>query len=234
MLEEYVAGQIWLCRYPAKYMGTEFDARMTVVRLPDGNLILHSPCEIDDRMRRALRALGNVAYLVAPGNFHYLHIPSAQAAFPEAETFICPGIERKWPGIRFDWFLGDTAPGAWAGLLDQVLVRGNRWICEVALFHRDTKTLIVVDLIENFTDSTPRANWQLKLWWKVFRMWNVAKPAPEYQLGWSDKKAARASLQRILEWDFRRVILAHGDLIESDARQVVKRAWSRILTGEPI
>jgi hypothetical protein len=50
------------------------------------------------------------------------------------------------------------------------------------------------------TDRTPHANWQLKLWWKVvFHMWNNPKPAPEYQLGWRDKTAARQSLRDILE-----------------------------------
>jgi len=211
----------------------DFDARMTVIQLSDGTLILHSPCEIDAPMSRALSALGRIAYIVAPGSFHYLHVPSAQAAFPEAETFICPGIERKRPDLKFDWLLGDIAPEAWAGQLDQVLVRGNRWIWEVAFFHRQTRTLILVDLVENVTDATPHTGWQLKLWWKVvFHMWNTPKPAPEYQLGWSDKKAARASLQRILQWDFERVILAHGDLIESDARKVVEKAWRKPLAGD--
>ena len=225
-LQEYVAGQIWLCRYPVTYMGMAFYARMTVIRLDDGTLMLHSPSEIDDHMRRALFELGEVACIVAPGTFHYLHVASAQAAFPEAETFLCPGIERKRPGMHFDWLLGDIAPAAWAGQLDQVLVRGSRWIWEVAFFHRRTRTLILVDLIEKFTDATPHVDWKLKLWWKVvFHMWNTAKPAPEYQLGWTDKKAARASLRRILQWDFVRVITAHGDLIEADARQVVEQAW---------
>jgi hypothetical protein len=151
-------------------------------------------------MSHALAELGTVAHIVAPGNFHHLHVPSAQAAFPEAETFICPGVERKQPGLKFDWMLGDRPPDAWVGRIDQVLVRGSRWVWEVAFFHRATRTLILVDLIAYFTDSTPHANWRLKLWWKlVFHMWNVPKPAPEYQLGWSDKKAAGDSLSRILE-----------------------------------
>jgi hypothetical protein len=231
-LREYIAGQIWLCSYPVKYMGMELDARMTVIRLDDGRLMLHSPCEIDDHMRSALVELGAVAIIVAPGTFHYLHVRSAQAAFPEAETFICPGLESKRPEMHFDWLLGDIAPAAWAGRLDQVLVRGSRWIGEVAFFHRQTRTLILVDLIEKFSDATPNVDWILKLWWKlVFQMWNKAKPAPEYQLGWSDKKAARASLHRILQWDFERVIVAHGDLIEIDAREVVEKAWRKPLAG---
>ncbi len=229
-LQEYVAGQIWLRGYRVKYLGMELYARMTVIRLEDDRLLLHSPCEIDDYTHSALTELGEVAYIVAPGTFHYLNIASAQAAFPEAETFLCPGIERKRSNMHFDWLLGDIAPAAWAGQLDQVLVRGNRWIWEVAFFHRQTRTLILVDLIEKFTDATPHVDWKLKLWWKiVFHMWNTAKPAAEYQLGWSDKKAARTSLQRILLWDFARVILAHGDLIEADSRSVVEKAWRKQL-----
>lgn len=231
-LEQYIPGKIWLCSYPVRYFGTALDARMTVIRLRDGRLMLHSPCEIDSAMKEGLDALGTVSFIVAPGNFHYLHVPSAQAAFPRAQTFICPGIEYKCPRLRFDFLLGDIAPQAWNGELDQVLVRGSRWMWEVAFFHRETHALILVDLIENVTDRTPRANWQLKLWWKlVFRMWNRARPAPEYQLGWRDRNAARAALRRILQWDFDRVIIAHGDLIETDARKLAEEAWQKVLSG---
>jgi hypothetical protein len=226
-LEEYIPGTLWLCRYPVSYCGTEFDARMTVIRLRGGKLLLHSPGPIDEEINNALTALGPIAYLVAPGTYHHLHIASAQKTFPAAETFICPGIEHKCPELKFDSLLGDTAPDGWRGQLDQVLVRGSRWIGEVVFFHRDTRTLIVVDLVENFTDRTPHANRALRLWWKaVFHMWSNPMPAPEYQWGWCDKAAAGASLREILKWPFERVILAHGDLIETDSRQVIERAWT--------
>jgi hypothetical protein len=231
-LKEYVPGIIWLCLYPISYMGTAFDARMTVIRLRDGSLMLHSPCPIDEQMEASLTALGPTAYLVAPGTYHYLHVASAKAAFPEAETFICPGIERKCRELKSDQLLGDIAPAVWRGQLDQVLVRGSRWIREVAFFHRHTRTLILVDLVENFTGRTAHANGALKLWWKyIFNMWNNPKPAPEYQMGWFDRAAARSSLQAVLQWDFERVILAHGDLIETDARHRLERAWKPPLTS---
>jgi len=225
-LTEFIAGQIWLQEYPIHYAGCDFNARMSVIRLPDSTLLLHSPCEIDPLTKKAISALGDVAYIVAPGSYHYLYIPSAQAAFPEAETYICPGIERKRPEIDFDWFLADQPPEDWADTLDQVLVRGNKYIWEVAFLHKPSRTLLLVDLIENFTDQTPNVNWQLKLWWKVvFHMWDHPKPAPEYQLGWKDKAAASISLKRILDWDFERVILSHGDLIDKDAKAIVQDAW---------
>ena len=225
-LTEFIPGQIWLQEYPIRYAGCDFNARMTVIKISDTGLMLHSPCEIDPAMKEAISELGDVTCIVAPGSYHHFHIPSAQAAFPDAETHICPGIERKHPEIAFDWFLGDRPAEFWEGALDQVLVRGNKYIWEVAFFHRPSKTLLLVDLIENFTDRTPNVNWLLKLWWKVvFHMWDNPKPAPEYQMGWKNKAAARKSLKKILQWDFEKIVLAHGDLIETDAKETAIRAW---------
>jgi hypothetical protein len=225
-LTEFVPGQIWVKEYPIHFAGCDFNARMTVIRLSSRKLILHSPCEIDSATKEAISALGDVVCIVAPGSYHHFFVSSAQTAFPDADTYICPGIERKRPEIDFDWFLGDRPAELWMGTLDQVLVRGNKFIWEVAFFHRPSKTLLLVDLIENFTDQTPDVNWLLKLWWKaVFHMWDNPKPAPEYQMGWKDKVAASTSLQKILQWDFDKIVLAHGDLIETDAKETALRAW---------
>ena len=225
-LTEFVPGQIWVQEYPIHFAGCDFNARMTVIKISGTRLMLHSPCEIDLATKEAISALGDVACIVAPGSYHHIHIPSAQAAFPDAETYICPGVERKRPEIDFDWFLGDRPAALWMRTLDQVLVRGNKYIWEVVFFHRPSKTLLLVDLIENFTDQTPNVNWLLKLWWKVvFHMWDHPKPAPEYQMGWKDKAAARKSLQKVLQWDFKKIILSHGDLIERDAKETAIQAW---------
>ena len=36
-----------------------------------------------------------------------LHAPSCQKAFPNAKTFICPGVERKRKDLRYDKVLDD-------------------------------------------------------------------------------------------------------------------------------
>ena len=226
----YVEDQIWLCAYPVRLAGTRFDARMTVIRLASGELVLHSPCNITAAMAKEIAALGPVAHIVAPGNFHHLYAATAQAAFPGAKTWICPGVERRDPGLKYDGVLGDEAPVDWAGEIEQVRVQGTRIMREVAMFHRASRTLILVDLIENFTDATQHIGGALKFWLKVvMRMWNHPRPAPEYRMGWSDRKAAAESLRRILAWDFHRIVLAHGDLIERDAHEVAIKAWSGIL-----
>ncbi|WP_150465830.1 hypothetical protein [Francisella sp. SYW-2] len=60
-------------------------------------------------------------------------------------------------------------------------------------------------------------------------MWNKAKPAPEYQIGWSDKELTAHYLQKILDWDFDKIILAHGDLITQNAKQIATLAWRKPL-----
>ena len=60
-------------------------------------------------------------------------------------------------------------------------------------------------------------------------MWDNPKPAPEYQLGWKDKEAAYKSLEQILNWNFERIIISHGDLIEENAKEVALRAWRQPL-----
>lgn len=92
----------------------------------------------------------------------------------------------------------------------------------------------LVDAMENVTDRTRGAGWQLKAWFKyVFRMWNNPRPAPEYQFGWKDRQAARASLEQILAWDFERIVRSHGDNITVDARQAARRAWRKMLGERP-
>lgn len=230
MLSEYLAGRIWFRGYSANYWGARVPARMTVVRLNDGGLWLHSPGELDQRTVAEIQSLGAVTAIVAPGNFHHLHVADAQQYFPDAATYICPGVERKQPGLDYTGLLSDEPPGAWRGELEQVVVRGTRWMWEVAFFHVDTRTLILVDLIENFPRAGERPDRVLRLWLKwVFRMWGRPAPAPEYRMGWGDRAVVRGCLERILQWPFDRVIVNHGDPVECRAHEVARDAWRAVL-----
>lgn len=236
-LEPLVDGVIWVKKYPIHYGGIDLYARTTVVRLADGRLWIHSPGPLDGQdgpaLLAALAELGEVAHIVAPGNFHHLHVAAWQRAFPGVLTHACPGVERKQPGLAIDWFLGDRAPAAWADEIDQVLIRGNWLIWEVVFLHRPTRTLILTDLVEIIRRDEPGIGWLTRfVWMTIFRLWREPMPAPEYKIGWRDRPAARRSLRRILEWDFERAIIAHGEVIEADAAGVCRRAWASLLGPE--
>ncbi|MED7819720.1 MULTISPECIES: DUF4336 domain-containing protein [unclassified Francisella] len=222
----FIENKIWIIEYPIKYSGVKFSSRTTLVKLDDGSILIHSPCKIDEKLKKEILKLGEVSYIFAPGNFHHLYISSAQEAFPNSKTYICEGIEKKQPNLKYEGILTEKT------LLNefkQQPILGSKIMNEVVLLHKETKTLIVVDIIENIGSKTKNTGFGIKIWWLIFRMWNKAKPAPEYQLGWKDKKLAAQSLQTILEWDFDKIILAHGDLITHDAKQVAKIAWKKPL-----
>jgi len=160
-LREHVPEQIWLADYPIRYAGARFEARMTVVRLADQRLWVHSPGPMSDDLREQLSAIGEVGFIVAPGNFHHFYVADCQRAFPEARTWICPGVELKQPELGYDGILGDSTPEEWADDFSQVLLHGSRFMREVAFLHAASRTLILVDLIENFGDDTPNINWLL-------------------------------------------------------------------------
>jgi hypothetical protein len=63
-----------------------FTTRMTVIRLSNGELFLHSPIKFDRGLADELRKFGTVRHLVSPNQFHYAHIGEWQKAFPEAIT----------------------------------------------------------------------------------------------------------------------------------------------------
>ena len=121
-LTEYVPGRIWLKKYPVHYAGANFFARTTFVRLNDDSVLVHSPSPIDETLAAQLKGIGPVKHIVAPGSYHYFHVTSWQNAYPEATTWICPGVERKCPGLDFDWFLSDRAPMLIAAAVALVLL----------------------------------------------------------------------------------------------------------------
>lgn len=231
-LEVFVPDVLWLRTYFVSLGGARVNARMTVIKLRSGEIVVHSPCAFDEVLAAEVAALGPVTAIIAPGNFHWLHVRSCQQAFPDAVTYACPGVERRAKGLTFDELLGDEAPARWASEMSQVSLEGTRVMREVAFLHHDTKTLILVDLVENVTAATPGTNWFLRLLFRSIGMWNAPSPAPEYRLGWGDKALVRQGLERILAWDFERVILAHGDLITVDAKQVLTKAWRAIVRIE--
>jgi len=44
-----------------------------------------------------------------------------------------------------------------------------------------------------------------------------------------DRAAARACMERILDWDFDRVIVAHGDVLAHGGREALRRGYAWLL-----
>jgi Domain of unknown function (DUF4336) len=230
-----IAPDIWLVDGPEirfAYLGVTlpFPTRMTIVRLPDGALWIHSPIAPSDAPFSSVGALGTVRYLVAPNTLHYWWLPDWQARFPDAEVFLAPGLERAAKrALPAGTALGAAPPAAWAGVIDQMIVFGDL-LTEAVFFHRPSRTLILTDLIENFEPARVRNPF---LRW-LMRVSGAADPdgkAPyDMQLSFfRQRKGVRAAARRMIEWAPKRIVIAHGRWYETDGVVELRRAFRWVL-----
>lgn len=201
---------------------------MTVIRLAGGRLLLHSPVALDPGLRAELDAVGEVAYAVAPNRVHHLYAGGVAEAYPGARLWIGPGLEHKRPDLRYEALLGDESPEAWRGQVDQTFFRGRPYENEVTFFHRASRTLLLCDLAFNFG---PRSAWPTKLLMSLMRSYGSFGPSKLDPLLIRDREAARRSLERILAWDFDRVIVAHGEVLERGGHEALRRGYAWLLEG---
>ena len=216
---------IWIAEAPLRFFGISFGTRMTVVRLDDGSLLIHSPIHITPSLQSKLDQLGPVKHIVSPNKLHHLFLDAAITLYPGAKLYVPPGLVGKRPEFSFGAPLTDAAPGPWAGVMEQLVIRGSSQMEEVVFFHPRSRTLIVTDLCENFGRHSPPLT-RVVAW--IARMYGRPRMPPDWQLTFRDREALRTSFSRLFSWDFDRVILSHGALLRSGAKLILDReyAWA--------
>ena len=202
---------------------------MTVVQLSGSRLFVHSPVPLDAALRRDLDRLGEVAFVVSPNKIHHLSIGEYIDAYPAAKVFASPGLPERRPDLAFDGVLGDQPEPGWDAELDQAEIRGNLFFAEIVFLHRASRTLIVTDLVENLDSETASGFGRMLA--RLFGVGSEPVASPEHRLYTHDATAAERSFERIRSWDFERIVLSHGALIESDGREVMEGVAGRLLSG---
>jgi hypothetical protein len=223
-----VAPDVWVVERPQTFYGLSVGARMTVVRLRGDRLWLHSPVRLDPALRAELDAIGSVAFAVAPNRLHHLYADGVREAYPASRLWIAPGLERKRPDLRFAAVLDDRAPEEWAAEIDQIFSRGRPFENEIVFLHRQTRTLIATDLAFHFGPSAPL---RTRLAMRLLGSYGRLAPSVLERLLVQDRKAARESLLGILDWQFDRVIIAHGELVEADGKRMLREGYSWLLNA---
>jgi hypothetical protein len=199
---------------------------MTVIRLPDRNLLLHSPIAPTPELVREVEALGPVAFLIAPNRFHHLSIGKWLETHPEALVYVAPGLEEKRSDLKIARVLTGEPEAGWVETLDQVLVEGLPLVNEVVFHHRASKILIATDLAFNVGSSSPLPT---RAVFRLARAYGSLSPTLLERLMLRDRAAFRRSLERILDWPFERVIVAHGEVSESGGREQLERGYAWVL-----
>lgn len=225
MLQTFGEG-IWIAEGPelVAAAGFHYPTRMALIRLRDGSLFIWSPVTLTPELKAEVDALGPVAHIVAPNTLHHLSIPEWKSAFPEAKLHAAPGLKEKRSDISFDSELGDAAPPAWGSEIEQAVIPGNAITTETVFLHRESGTVLFCDLIQHFP----------KGWFSGWRgvvakldLMVAAEPAVprKFRVAFRDKHAAREAVSRILAWDTRAVLMAHGTPVTADAKGFLARAF---------
>ena len=225
-----VDDNIWIVDGPpTSFYGAPFPTRMTIVRLSDGGLFLHSPIKLTDELNADVSALGPVRHLISPNWIHYVGITDWAAAHPDAQTWASPNVRERAKKygyeIRFDHDLHDGPEDAWTEDIDQLIVAGSSVHSEVVFFHRASQTLILTDLIENF-EAKKIPLWFRPLAWMAGILDPDGKAPIDMRMTFSGgKDALRKSLKRILAWKPEKIIVSHGRWYRHDGVAELRRAF---------
>jgi hypothetical protein len=145
---------------------------------------------------------------------------SCRIAFDIAPKPSRRGTAPKQEGKDLDF---DGAP-YWAGEIDQVLMLGNVITTEVVFFHAKSATVLFADLVQQLP-----ANW-FSGWRALVAKWDLmVAPEPsvprKFRLAFTNRSAARASLEHVLSWPAKKVLMAHGTPVREDGREFIGRAF---------
>ncbi|MGY3603486.1 MULTISPECIES: DUF4336 domain-containing protein [unclassified Bradyrhizobium] len=224
MLKEFDR-EIWTADGPdVSVAGFHYPTRMAVIRLSDGGLFIWSPIERSDSLRADVDAIGQVRHIVAPNSLHHLFLPQWKRAYPDAKVYAPPGLRKKREDIVFDADLESVPSPDWIEEIDQVLMHGNLITTEVVFFHIKSGTVLFTDLLQQIP-ADRNSGWRAM----VAKLDLMVGPEPsvprKFRVAFTNRRAARKSLDYILAWPAEKVLMAHGTPVEKDARAYLRRAF---------
>ncbi|MEM6754683.1 MAG: DUF4336 domain-containing protein [Cyanobacteria bacterium P01_C01_bin.38] len=222
MLKE-VDTNIWVAKQNLKYWGLEVGTRMTVIRLNNGELVIISPIKVDEETIAKINEVGKVSIIIAPNLYHHLFISNFKSIYSDAKIFAAPGLEFKRQDINFDRIINQGKFGA-EDEIEYFLFEGLRVLDlkgafplnEIVFFHRASQTLILTDTAFHFDESFP---FTTQLIMRLIGGYKKLEPSILEKLAIREKQKVKNSIQKALEWDFERVIVAHGSILENQGKE---------------
>lgn len=214
-----VAENLWRQSYHLPLFGTEQGRVVTVVRLRDGRLVIHSTAPFSPEDVREITSLGQPGWLVEAMLFHDTYAKEGRAAFPGI-PYLAPDKFAELAKVDSRPVL--PAPAEWQGELEVLRIDGAPKFDEHVFFHVPSRTLIVADFVFNF-DGEGTA-WERFFHRFVIGLKHEPNMSRVFRAFVSDREAFRKSMVKVMEWDFDRVIVGHKEVVETAGKVKVRRA----------
>ena len=226
---EAIDDTIWLAEGSiVSFYGFPYPTRSVIVRLENQDLWVWSPIALTSELRGEVEALGAVAHLVSPNKLHHLYLQQWKAAFPAACLWGPRSTIEKRRDLAFQSPLNDEPPPEWAQVIDQAWFRGSPFLDEIEFFHKPSATAIIADMSQNFSSAFLCDHWP---WWtrilaRLAGMTEGKGNGPlELRLTTIHRRSARATVEKMLAWDPRRIVMAHGVWQRESGSDYLKRAF---------
>ncbi len=216
-----VPDALWHAQHPLKFGPISLTSRMTVLRLRDGSLWVHSPIPPTNEIVEQLKRIGEVRYIVAPNRSHHLFFLEFIDAFPGAEGFIAEGLELKRPDLARFARVPEVTP--WNSDVQGYFIHGLPILNETAWFHGDTGTLILTDLLFCFSSSTMGFTGLIS---KLLGVHGKLAMSRTMKLAIKDKQSLAKAIEPMLSLPIERVVVAHDQVIETEAAAKFAQAFS--------
>lgn len=224
---------IWVAEQPLRYLGLSIGTRMTVIQLTNRELAVISPIQMNDALVNHLNELGTVKHIIAPNLYHYLFTTKFKALYPCATFWAVPGLKLKIPNLPINREIREGANNQW-NHLECIFLDGFRTLAlsgfdsfnECVFLHSVSRTLILTDaaihIDEDFSLLTQLAT-------RVVGGYKSLSPSSLERIATTEKVKVKKSVEKILKWDFDRVIMAHGSIIEQNGKEAFRQGYERFL-----
>ena len=185
------APNVYTADRPFYWNKIDVGCRMTIIRLSNNDLIIHSPVGLEPSLMEAINKLeGRVAHVISPNYEHVKYAKQWGEEFTDANMWGCPGLSGKEEEVRWTGEIGHHArpPGfaEWSGTNEERVEVSNDsrmwdWMefqplhidvevnpftarpffNEVVFYHPESKTLLTTDLYWNYPRGDGVTNGQI-------------------------------------------------------------------------
>lgn len=207
---------------PMQKGGIEMGARLSLCRLRDGKLWVHAPLAVSQDDQIAIERLGTVAHIVVPNTFHYTQVGDFSTRFPEAVVYAPASLESKLKAVPHQNL--DESAEVFAEDFDALLFDTAPLLHEWVFCHRASRTLLLTDLCFNIKAPENRLG---KVGAAALDLGNGLAPsrALRIDLAIGDRNRTRDLLDTVLGWNFDRISVAHGAVVESGGKEAFRTAF---------
>lgn len=210
-----------------RWKRSALERKMTVFRLASGEVAVHSPIAMDERGMAALEAIGRPAWILVPNSLHCSDAGWYADRYPSARVLVPAAARaRLFEKVRrIDGSLDEDWPEALRGEVAIIPLRGTR-IAEVAFVHEPSHTLVLTDAVFHYRESD--LPWLSRVFMRANRAYDRFGPSRIFtSFVISDGDAFAESIAALLEYDFERVIMSHGRVLDTGGKAAIRDAFGK-------